>query len=313
MLSFAAERLLRYGVVLFLVTFCGSMLLSLVPGSAALAVLGSDASPEAIADFNTKYGLNHALPVRYWMWLRGVFEGNLGESINNGQPVSKLLGERLPVTLELAILAIFVALLIAVPLALASAYRAGGIFDRIVQSLTSGLIAIPEIAMALFLVLIFAVKLNLFPVTGWVPFSEDPVQNLRFAVLPVAVLALPAAAVFLRVLRADVITTLQSDYIALARAKGISTPRILFKHALRASSYSLLTIGGLRLAYLIGGTVVVEVIFAIPGVGSALVSSIQGKDLIVLQGIVVVIASAYLVINFVIDMAYRFLDPRVEH
>ena len=169
----------------------------------------------------------------------------------------------------------------------------------------------PAFVSGLLLVYLLSIKWRMLPVTGWVPFTEDPVDNLRHAVLPVVALALPALAVFQRVLRADVITTLQSDHIALARAKGISTARILGFHALRVSSYSLLTVVGLRLAHLIGGTVVVEVIFAVPGIGSLLVDSIRGNDLIMLQGVVVVIATAYLFVNFVIDLAYNMLDPRV--
>lgn len=312
MLKVVTERVGRYVAVLVLVTLGTTLLLDLVPGDPALTILGADPTPEAIAQLNERYGFEDPVLERYWNWITHALQGDLGTSIHGGQPVIDALAQRLPVTLEIAILATLLSLLIAIPLALATAYRAGSLFDRAVDTVTSIFISIPSLVAALVLVLVFAMALRWLPVTGWVPFAEDPIANLRHAALPVIALALPETAVFQRVLRADVIATLQSDHIALAKAKGLGTTRILFRHALRVSSYSLLTVTGLRLAHLIGGTVVVEVIFAVPGIGALLVSSISGQDLITLQAVVAVIATAYLVINLLVDLTYSVLDPRVK-
>lgn len=312
MLQRLGERAGRYVVVLVLITLCTTLLLNLVPGNPALAILGADPTPEAIKQLNDQYRFDDPVFVRYWHWLTHALQGDLGSSPKTGQSVMETLLQRLPVTLELALLATILSLLLAIPLGLLCAYKQGSILDRVVDTLTSLFISVPSFVAAVLLVFVLAVRLNLLPVLGWVPFSENPAQNLNHAILPVLALALPEFAVFQRVLRTDAIATLQSDHIALARAKGLSTSRILAFHTLRVSSYSLLTVTGLRLAHMVGGTVVVEVIFAVPGLGALLVTSVVEQDLITVQGAVLVIATAYLLINLLIDLTYSLLDPRVE-
>lgn len=304
-------RAIRLVVVVFLVTFATSIMLDLVPGDPAATIAGDGATPEAIAAVRVQYGLDDPLIVRYFHWLGGLLHGDLGVSYITRKPVLDTILARTPVTLELALSAIVFALVLSIPFALWAAYRKDRLVDRVLSVVTSALIALPGFLAGVGLVFVFSVQFKLLPVTGWASFWDDPVDNVRHAILPVLALSLPAIAVFIRVLRADVIATLQQDFIASARAKGLNPWSIMFRHAFRPSAFSLLTVAGIRLAELIGGTVVIEMVFAIPGVGSLLVTSILGKDLIVVQAVVGLIAIFYLIVNIVIDIAYRYLDPRV--
>jgi len=307
-----AQRVLRLLIVTFIVTLFTALLLQLVPGSPAQLIAGEGASPEALRTINHQYGFDKPVFTQYINWMKGLFTGDLGTSYRSGAPVWNAIKERAPVTAELAIGAIVLALVLAVPLALLCAYRAGRFFDRVVEAITSVMIAIPPFLSALLFSYVFAISLAWFPVTGWVSLTDDPVGNIEHAVIPIVALALPAVAVFQRVLRADVIATLQEDHIALARAKGVSSTQIMLRHALRPSSFSLLTVAGLQLAGLVGGTVIIETLFALPGLGSLLVQSVLGHDLVTVQGLVVVLALSYLLVNLIVDISYRLIDPRVS-
>ena len=298
-------------MVMLIVSTFTTLMLDLVPGDPAMIVAGEGASPEMLAAINDKYGFDQDFFTRYVGWVGNLFTGDLGTSYRTGQPVLEAIAERAPVTLELAFGAILLALLVAIPLGLWCAFHAGSVVDRVVDAVTSVFIAVPAFLSALLLAFVFAVTMAWLPVTGWTPISEDLVGNLQHAIMPMVALSLPAMAIFQRVLRADVIATLHQDHIALARAKGLSSPAIVTRHAFRPSSFSLLTVAGIRLAELVGGTVVIEVLFAIPGLGSLLVQSVLSQDMVVVQGVVVVIAFGYLLINFAVDLSYRLLDPRV--
>jgi peptide/nickel transport system permease protein len=220
--------------------------------------------------------------------------------------------DRLPVTLELTLLSMFMALAIAIPLGVLSAYRVGSRFDRAVTGVTFGLLALPNFIFALVLILVLAVQFNVFPATGWTPLSDGLFDNLRSAFLPALTLAVGNIAVFTRLLRTDMIATLQEDHVTLARAKGLPTRRILFRHALRPSSFSLLTVAGLQVGALLSGTVIVETIFGLPGVGRLLLDSINARDLLTVQGVVLLLAVSFVLINFVVDLLYTVLDPRIR-
>lgn len=306
------SRIVRTVVVLFLVTFFTSFMISLVPGSPAEVLAGEGASPEAVAAINEKYGFDKPVIERYFTWLWHALHGDLGASYRSGEQVSALIAQRLPATIELAVSAILLAVVVAIPLGLVCAYYQGSLLDRSVDAVTSIIIAIPSFLSALLLTFVFSITLGWLPVTGWSALTDDPAGNLTHAIIPTVALALPALAVFQRVLRADVVGSLQQDYITLARAKGVSTPALVIKHAFRPASFSLLTVVGIRIAELVGGTVIIEGLFSIPGLGNLLVQSIITKDLIVVQGVVLVIAVGYLVINTLVDISYRILDPRVS-
>ena len=238
--------------------------------------------------------------------------GDLGTSVRTGQSVSEALRERLPATLELTVLALLIGLLVAIPIGIYGAYRADGWFDRVAGLVTSLLISSPAFLTAVLLSYFLAVKFQIFPVTGWVSLSDSVSENLKSAFLPALTLALGEIAVFSRLVRADMIATLQDPFILTARAKGLPNRYILLRHAFRPSSFSLLTLSGLSLGRLIGGAVIVENVFAIPGVGSLLVQAIIAGDLVMVQGVVLFVALTYVLVNTVVDLSYGFLDPRVR-
>jgi peptide/nickel transport system permease protein len=241
-----------------------------------------------------------------------VFTGDFGHSIRTQEPVLNSIKDRLSVTLELALLALIFALLLGVPAAMYAASRAGSRFDRVATGLASAFISSPVFLTALVLVYWLSVKAGWFPVTGWAKVSDGIPQNLRHAFLPALSLALGEASVFMRLLRSDLISTLQEEYILFARATGLPRRRILFRYALRPSSFSLVTIAGLAFSRLIGGAVIVEILFALPGLGQLLVQSIFNKDYAIVQGVVMFIAIIFVAFNVITDIAYGYLDPRTR-
>jgi peptide/nickel transport system permease protein len=249
--------------------------------------------------------------VRYVAWIGGALRGELGKSYQTGQPVSDAIALRLPVTLQLLLTAQFLALLFAIPAGIISAYRAGRVADKVITTLTFVFLAAPSFIIAIVLAFLFAVLLHWFPATGYIPLTEDLFGNLRTFTLPAVTLALIEWPILSRVLRNDMIATLQEDYISLAKAKGLSDIYILFRHALKPSSFTLITIAGVQLGNLISGAVIVESIFALPGIGSLLVTSIHAREVLMVQGIVVLTAVAYVTINLAVDLLYGALDPRV--
>jgi len=227
--------------------------------------------------------------------------------------VLQAVAERLPISIELMLLAQLGALAIGVPVAIICAARSGGPFDRFMTGTAFGMLSVPTFLSAILLIYLFAVELRVLPATGYVPLAEDPLANLRFFVLPSLTLALAEWPGIMRVLRSDMIATLQEDYIALAKAKGLTPSRILFVHALKPSSLTLVTVTGINIGRLIGGAVIVETIFALPGIGRLLVSAISTRDLIILQGVVLLVAAGFVIMNFIVDTLYAVLDPRIRH
>lgn len=309
---FIGGKFVRLVVTLLIVTFMTTVLLSLTPGDPAAVMAGEINDPEVIAAINKEYGFTRPIHERYMDWLGNALNGDLGTSYFSKQPVVDAIKERLPVTLELAILSTFIALVCAIPLAVACAKRPNSRFDRTVSGVTFAQVSLPSFVIALFLVYLFAVTFQIFPVLGWTPLNESVSENLRSIALPVISIAIGEMVALQRVLRADLVATTQEDYIALARAKGLSTRTIMWKHALKPSSFSLITLSGLSLARLLGGTLLVEQIFVLPGLGSYLITSINVKDLVAVQGVVTFIAIVFLVVNFFVDIMYGVLDPRTR-
>ena len=309
------RRLPMMVATLLVVSFLTFLLTSLLKGDPAVVILGPEGAkdPAAVAAVREDLHLDDPLPVRYVNWLGDAVTGDLGRSYRTGQEVTDAISERLPVTVEVGGLAIVLALATAIPLGTLSAFRAGGLADRIITGTSFGLLAVPSFMMAILLIWILAETLGWLPATGWVRLTDDPIENLRTAIMPALALAIGEFAVYTRLLRADMITTLQQDSITMARAKGIPTRRILFRHALRPSSFSLMTVVGLQVGAIIGGAVIVETLFALPGVGRLLVDSILQRDLIMVQGVALVIAISFVVINFIVDLLYTALDPRIRH
>ena len=313
MAKFIGRRLVYLLPVLFAVTLLTFLIASLLPGDLAYTILGDQATPEKVAALRAQMGLDLPIWQRYLLWLWGVLHGDLGRSFRTGETVLAAVTDRLPVSLELMLLAEVMGLLIAIPLAILCAVKSGGGLDRFLTGLAFGKLSLPPFLVAILLIYLFAVELNLLPATGWVPFAEDPAANLRSFVLPALTLAFAEWPVLMRVLRSDMIATLQEDYIAMAKAKGLRPARILLVHALKPSSLTLVTVAGINIGRLIGGALIIETIFAIPGIGRLLVGAIYARDFIILQGVVLFVAVGFVLINFVVDMLYAVLDPRIRH
>ena len=313
MLRFLARKLFYLVPVLLAVSLLTFLIASLLPGDLAYVILGDQATPENVEALRRDLGLDQPIWWRYLGWLGHVLEGDLGRSFRTGQTVLKAVVERFPVSFELMLLAQIIALVIGVPLAIICAARSGGPFDRFMTGTAFAMLSVPTFLSAILLIYLFAVQLRWLPATGYVPLSEDPVANLRFFILPALTLGLAEWPGIMRVLRSDMIATLQEDFITLAKAKGLKPSRILFLHALKPSSLTLVTFIGINIGRLMGGTVVVEQIFALPGIGRLLVGAINTRDLIILQGVVLCVACGYVLINFIVDMLYAVLDPRIRH
>jgi peptide/nickel transport system permease protein len=313
MLGFIARRLFYLVPVLLAVSLLTFLIASLLPGDLAYVILGDQATPEKVEALRQDLGLDQPIWWRYLGWLGHVLEGDFGRSFRTGQTVLEAVAERLPVSFELMLFAELMGLVIGVPIAIICAARSGGIFDRVMTGSAFAMLSVPTFLSAILLIYLFAVQLRWLPATGYVPFTEDPVGNLRFFVLPALTLALAEWPGIMRVLRSDMIATLQEDYIALAKAKGLKPSRILLVHALKPSSLTLVTITGINIGRLLGGTVIVETIFALPGIGRLLVGAIYTRDLIILQGVVLLVAGSFVMMNFIVDMLYAVLDPRIRH
>jgi peptide/nickel transport system permease protein len=313
MLGFVARRLLYLVPVLVAVSLLTFLIASLLPGDLAYVVLGDQATPDKVAALRHDMGLDQPIWWRFVSWLGHVLQGDLGRSFRTGQTVLQAVRERLPVSIELMLMAEIIGLAIGVPIAIACAVRNGGAFDRFMTGSAFAMLSVPTFLSAILLIYLFAVQLRWLPATGYIPFQEDPLGNLRFLVLPALTLALAEWPGIMRVLRSDMIATLQEDYIALARAKGLKASRILFVHALKPSSLTLVTVTGINIGRLIGGALIVETIFALPGIGRLLIGAIYTRDLVILQGVVLLVATGFVLINFIVDLLYAVIDPRIRH
>ena len=316
-MRFVIRKLAQLVVVLLLVTFLSFLMLELLPGDTATRLCAGAGTEECVAQKRAEFHLNDPLPVRYARWLGNAVTGDLGSSATNAQPVSEALSERMPVTLELLLYSQFIALVFAIPLGFLAARRAGGVLDRTSSATLFMLLAIPNFVMAMVLIWIFPVTLKIGNASGYTTIDwTDPSTisaNFFSLLIPSICLAVAEMAVYMRLLRTDLIATLQEDYIAMARAKGMSPRRVLLGHAFKPSTFSLVTVIGLNFGRLIGGTIIIEVIFALNGLGGYTYAAIQKQDYIAVQGAVLVIACFYVVINFAIDLLYAALDPRIRH
>jgi peptide/nickel transport system permease protein len=312
MVTYIARRILLMIPVALLVSFVTFMLIHLVPGDPARVLLGESATPQTVAALDHQLGLDKPLWTQYALWLGQALHGNLGQSIQLQQPVTTAIIQRLPVTAELGVLALIVSVALAIPLGVAAAARRNTSFDWLVNILSLIGTAIPNFVLGLLLILFLAVALRPFPPGGYVPFTQDPLGNLRDIILPVVTLAAGAVAGNMRQIRASMIEVLNQDYIRTARAKGLSQRRVYYIHALRNALLPLLTIVGLQAGAILSGAVVIETIFLWPGVGQLAIQSILAKDYPVVQGVVLLSALSYMLINLLVDISYGVLDPRIS-
>jgi len=304
---------LAAGIPVFILVTLGATALSdLMPGSAAQAILGDYATPEQIAALNAEYGYDQPVLVRYFDWLGGLFQGDLGQTLFSRQPVAELLLKRAAVTFQIALVAMVVSVLIGVPLAMITAARSGGWLDNTLRAITSVMLSIPTFVSVVVLGYLFSIVLRWLPATGWVSLFDDPLGNLYYVALPVMCLSVHQSAYFYRVSRSQFVATLQEDYVLVARAKGMSTTYIMLRHALRPSLPQVLTVFGLSLTFLLGGSFIVESYFAIPGIGWTILSAVKAHDLPVVQAILSLTVMIFVVVFMLVDLGYALIDPRVE-
>jgi peptide/nickel transport system permease protein len=308
------RRLVQLVPILIGVSFINFALLNLLPGNIAYAILGASATPEGIAKLTRDLHLDAPFFERYWIWASSELHGDFGISFLSGQPVSAMLATRLPVTIELLVLALVLAVGLAVVAALASALSPGSPFDRALTALTALTLSVPTFVIGVLLILVLAIEAKLLPALGFVPFGQNPLENLRSIILPAFTLAAHPFCVYTRLLRGDLVDQMnRDDYVQAARARGLSLRAVLAKHVLRNASFGLITVVGLNVGIFIGGTALVESIFALPGMGQLLISSIGNHDVPVIQAIVLIAAVTTVVANLIADLIYEILDPRVRY
>ncbi|MBT9260109.1 MAG: ABC transporter permease [Clostridiales bacterium] len=312
MLQYIARRVLFSIPVLLIVTIFVFFIMRVLPGNPGRAILGPEADPATVEAFNRAHGLDQPLPVQYIRWLGDVLHGDLGRSLIDGTPVSILIAQRLPATIELTIGAMLVAVLIAIPAGIIAATRRGQAIDHAGTIVALAGLSIPQFWLAILLIMYFSVRLGWLPASGYVPIWENPVANLKVMILPIVVTGLRESAVLMRMTRSSLLEVLNQDYIRTARAKGLPGWVVVVRHGVRNSLIPVLTVGGLQLAGLLGGLVITETIFVIPGFGRLIVDSIFNRDLITLQGAVLVAATLVVLVNLLVDVLYAWLDPRIK-
>jgi peptide/nickel transport system permease protein len=309
------RRLIQLVVVIIVVTFFTSLLTAMLPGDPT-TLIAQFATDDERAELREELGLDDNIVVRYGRWVGDFLTGDMGEYYAGtgvrGEQVYDRAKEALPKSLTLIAYTQVVTLLVAVPLGVFTAYRAGKLSDRWSNAVAFGLVALPAFVLAALLKLYLGLEWDLLPTIGWTGFTDDVVEHFRHAALPVIVLAVGQIAVYARLLRSDMVATLQEDFILMAKSKGISNRRILWRHALRPSSLTLLTVAGLNVGTLLSGALVVELIFDVGGIGSLIYDAIARRQYVALQSLVAIVAITYVLINFVVDLLYTVLDPRIR-
>ncbi|MDQ7262163.1 ABC transporter permease [Paracoccus sp. PS-1] len=311
MLRYVIRRLISLGLSLLVASALIFSVVELVPGDPAAFMLGTGAQPETVAALRQQMGLDLPLPLRYLHWLGGVLTGDLGHSFTYKTPVAGMILDRMQVSLPLALMALALAALIALPIGMFAAARRGRAGDTVVMGATQIGIALPNFWFAMLLVLVFAVNLRLLPAGGF-PGWDHPGAALKSLILPAFALALPQAAILARVLRSALVETLGQDYIRTARAKGLSAGQALSRHALRNALIPVLTILGMQFSFLLAGAIIIENVFYLPGLGRLIFQAITQRDLIVVQSAVLVLVAAVILVTFLVDLSYALVDPRLR-
>lgn len=312
MAAFLVRRLLLTIPILFIVSIVVFSLLHLIPGDPAVVILGQEATPQALAALRARLGLDQPLPIQYVRWLSHVLRGDLGNSLITNQPVMGVILAKMPPTLELAIGAFLVSVLIAIPAGIVSATRRGTLADYASTTFAFAGLSIPNFWLGIMLLLFFAVQLKWLPASGYVPIWENPVQNLKVMILPIIATGFREAAITTRQLRSSLLEVLGQDYIRTALAKGLRERVVLVGHAIKNALIPVITVSGLQVAGLLGGLVITEQVFSIPGFGRLIVESIFNRDFTMVQGAVLMAALMVVTVNILVDVLYAFIDPRIK-
>lgn len=312
MWAYLLRRLLQMIPVILLSSFLVFLLLHLVPGDPAETVAGPDATPEVIQAIREKMGLDLPLPVQYGIWLRNIARADLGESYLSRIPVVDLVGHAFPATIQLALAALALALAISLPLGVLAAVRQGSKLDLLVQGFTALGLGVPNFWLGILLILIFALALGILPPGGRIDPLQQPLLGLKTLLLPAVTLGIHISAVFTRFVRVAMLEVLHEDYVRTARAKGLQERVVVIRHGLRSALVPVVTVVGLQFGRLLGGAVVVESVFAWPGVGRLIIQAVEQRDYTVVQAALLWLVVVFLLINLLTDIAYAFLDPRIR-
>ncbi len=312
-IRYIIQRLLLAMLVLLGVTFAVFLIIQLVPGDPARVVLGVQANEQNVAVLRERMGLNEPFLLQYWHWITGVLTGDWGRSLITGQPVLPQIQGRLPATLQLTLMALLIGMLIAFPAGIISALRPGSRLDVITSMVSQIGVTIPDFWLGILLVLFFSLTLSWLPPSGYTPFQEDPADWLAHILLPALTAGIISGAIQTRFIRSAMLEVLGEDYVRTARAKGLREGRVILRHALRNALIPIITIIGLQITALLSSVVVVEVVFAWPGLGRLALDAVLDRDYPLLQGTVLVIAAILTLTNLAVDLVYFFIDPRVEY
>jgi peptide/nickel transport system permease protein len=311
--SYVAKRIVGMIPVMLLVSVVIFLIIHITPGDPVLVMLGEEANAEARDRLRQELGLNDPLPIQYALWLGRVVRGDLGRSIRTHQPVSEAILQRLPVTIELAIAAMCVALAIAIPAGITAALRRNTGADIASSILALLGVSVPNFFLAILLIWVFALHLRWLPPIGFTPIIQDPALNLKGLIMPAVTLGAAVAAVVTRQMRGSLLEVLGNDYIRTAYAKGLREHSVIRQHAIKNAMIPVITVVGLRTGNLLGSAIITETIFALPGVGRMVVDSIFQRDFPMVQGITLYLALIFLVINLLVDLTYAYLDPRIRY
>ncbi|TDB96134.1 ABC transporter permease [Micromonospora fluostatini] len=311
MLRFVLRRLLQSAVVLLGVTLVVFLLLQLVPGDPVRVALGTRFDQETYDALRERSGLDRPLLAQYLSYVGHALTGDLGVSFRSGQPVTTIVLERLPATLSLAVTAVLLALLVAVPLGIVSAVRSGSLVDHAARVFSQFGVSVPDFWMGIMAILLFAGVLGWLPPSGYVALTEDPARWASHVILPAAAVGLVTASILTRFIRSSVLEVLAEDYVRTAEAKGLRGRVVVLRHVLRNALIPVVTVVAVQVASLIGGVIVIEVLFAWPGIGRLTYDAVQARDYPVLQGAVLFVASLFLLVNLLVDILYARLDPRI--
>lgn len=312
-MRFWSRKLGALVATLFVVTLIAFVVFRLIPGDPALIILGVEADPAAVTQLHHELGLDQPVYVQFWRWLGQMVRGDLGWSLRLSAPVSQLIWQRLPVTTGLATLAILIATGVAIPIGILAATHRGGWLDLITMAVSQVGIAVPAFWAGIILLLVFSMELGWFAPGGFVSFSESPWLALKSLILPSAALGLQRAAILTRMTRASMLDVLGQDYMRTARSKGLSERVVLYRHGLKNAIIPVLTVLGMHLGGLLAGSIVIEQVFSLPGIGQLTLLAVSSRDLPLAQGVVMFTAAIIILLNFTVDLLYSHLDPRIRY
>jgi len=313
MTTYIVRRLFTTLVIAIGISIIAFLIIRLIPGDPARIMLGVQADEQRIKALRHKLGLDEPMVIQYGKWVSKAVRGNLGESIITGKSVSGSIAQRIPVTYSLAFMALFIALLIAIPAGIIAAVKRNSFISSVVTFFSQVGVGIPNFWLGIMLVLVFAQWFRLLPVSGYEPLGKGIIPWFNHLILPAVSVGLISGAVITRFVRSSMLEVMDEDYIRVARAKGLKEQIVIFRHALKNSLIPILTVVGLQLAYLLSGTLVIEVVFALPGLGRLAFNAVTHRDYPVLQGAVLTVAISFTMINLIVDILYSYVDPRIRY